>query len=161
MSREKASFRIRVFDKGIRICYNKSVNQKMEVMKTEIMELWIAIPLLIVGFVCLVKGADWFVDGAAGIAAKLRVPTLIIGLTIVSFGTSAPELATSLISAMQGSGDIAIGNVLGSNITNILLILGLAAIICPLIVQKSALTVDFPVLLGTSVLVLLLGGIDG
>ena len=132
MSREKASFRIRVFDKGIRICYNKSVNQKMEVMKTEIMELWIAIPLLIVGFVCLVKGADWFVDGAAGIAAKLRVPTLIIGLTIVSFGTSAPELATSLISAMQGSGDIAIGNVLGSNITNILLILGLAAIICPL-----------------------------
>ena len=123
--------------------------------------IWVAIPALLIGFVFLVKGADWFVDGAAGIAEKLRVPTLIIGLTIVSFGTSAPELATSIISAAQGSGDIAIGNVLGSNITNILLILGLAAVICPLTVQKSALKFDFPVLLGTSVLVLLLGGIDG
>ena len=123
--------------------------------------IWVAIPALLIGFVFLVKGADWFVDGAAGIAEKLHVPTLIIGLTIVSFGTSAPELATSIISATQGSGDIAIGNVLGSNITNILLILGLAAVICPLTVQKSALKIDFPVLLGTSVLVLLLGGIDG
>ena len=123
--------------------------------------VWVAIPVLLIGFVFLVKGADWFVDGAAGIAAKLRVPTLIIGLTIVSFGTSAPELATSIISALQNSADIAIGNVLGSNITNILLILGLAAVICPLTVQKSALKFDFPVLLGTSVLVLLLGGIDG
>lgn len=123
--------------------------------------IWVAIPALFIGFVFLVKGADWFVDGAAGIAAKLRVPTLIIGLTIVSFGTAAPELATSIISAAQGSGDIAIGNVLGSNITNILLILGLAAVICPLAVQKSARKFDLPVLLGTSVLVLLLGGIDG
>ena len=123
--------------------------------------IWVAIPALLIGFVFLVKGADWFVDGAAGIAEKLRVPTLIVGLTIVSFGTSAPELATSIISATQGSSDIAIGNVLGSNITNILLILGLAAVICPLTVQKSALKIDFPVLLGVSVLVLLLGGIDG
>lgn len=123
--------------------------------------IWLAIPVLLIGFVFLVKGADWFVDGAAGIAEKLRVPTLIIGLTIVSFGTSAPELATSVISSAQGSGDIAIGNVLGSNITNILLILGVAAVICPLTVQKSALKFDLPVLLGTSVLVLLLGGIDG
>ncbi|MBR4943760.1 MAG: calcium/sodium antiporter [Clostridia bacterium] len=126
-----------------------------------ITSIWVAIPVLLIGFVFLVKGADWFVDGAAGIAEKLRVPTLIIGLTIVSFGTSAPELATSIISSAQGSGDIAIGNVLGSNITNILLILGLAAVICPLTVQKSALKFDLPVLLGTSVLVLLLGGIDG
>ncbi len=125
------------------------------------MHISLAILLLAVGFVCLVKGADWFVDGAAGIAEKLRVPSLIIGLTIVSFGTSAPELATSIISSAQGSGDMAIGNVLGSNITNILLILGLAAVICPLTVQKSALKFDFPVLLGTSVLILLLGGIDG
>jgi len=123
--------------------------------------IWVAIPALLIGFVFLVKGADWFVDGAAGIAEKLRVPTLIIGLTIVSFGTSAPELATSVISSAQGSTDIAIGNVLGSNIANILLILGLAAVICPLTVQKSALKFDFPVLLGTSVLVLLLGGLDG
>ena len=123
--------------------------------------IWVAIPALLIGFVFLVKGADWFVDGAAGIAEKLRVPTLIVGLTIVSFGTSAPELATSIISAAQGSGDIAIGNVLGSNITNILLILGLAAVICPLTVHKSALKFDFPVLLGTSVLVILLGAFDG
>ena len=121
----------------------------------------ISIALLGVGFVCLIKGADWFVDGAAGIAAKLRVPTLIIGLTVVSFGTSAPELATSIISAVQGSADLAIGNVVGSNITNILLILGIAAVICPLVVQKNTLKFDFPVLLGASVLILLLGGFDG
>ena len=121
------------------------------------MEIWLAILLLIVGFVCLVKGADWFVDGAAGIAAKLRVPQLIIGLTIVSFGTSAPELATSIISSAQGSADIAVGNVIGSNITNILLILGLAAVICPLDVQKSARHFDLPVLLGASVLILFFG----
>ena len=120
----------------------------------------ISIVLLSAGFFFLVKGADWFVDGAAGIAEKLRVPSLIIGLTIVSFGTSAPELVTSLISASQGSADIAVGNVIGSNITNILLILGIAAIICPLTVQKNTLLFDFPVLLGASVLVLLLGGFD-
>ncbi len=124
------------------------------------MSLWIAVPLLLVGFVCLVKGADWFVDGAAGIAAKLRIPTLIIGLTVVSFGTSAPELATSIISAAQGSADIAVGNIIGSNITNILLILGIASVICPLVVQKSARLFDLPVLLGASVLLLLFGAID-
>ena len=125
-----------------------------------IQSIWIAIPVLLIGFVFLVKGADWFVDGAAGIAEKLRVPTLIIGLTIVSFGTSAPELATSIISSVQGSPDIAVGNVVGSNITNILLILGLAAVICPLTVQKSTRLFDFPVLLGASVLLLLFGAID-
>ncbi len=124
------------------------------------MDIFIAIILLAIGFVALVKGADWFVDGAAGIAEKLRVPQLIIGLTIVSFGTSAPELATSIISASQGSADIAVGNVIGSNITNILLILGIASVICPLVVQKSTLRMDFPVLLGASVLILLLGGFD-
>jgi len=120
----------------------------------------IAVAMLGVGFVFLVKGADWFVDGAAGIAEKLRVPSLIVGLTIVSFGTSAPELATSIISAAKGSADIAIGNVIGSNITNILLILGISAVICPLVVQKNTLRIDFPVLLGASVLILLLGGFD-
>ena len=124
------------------------------------MEIWQAIILLLLGFVGLVKGADWFVDGAAGIAKKLHVPQLIIGLTIVSFGTSAPELATSIISAAQGSADIAVGNIVGSNITNILLILGLSAIICPLVVQKSTLISDFPVLIGSSILVILLGVFD-
>lgn len=124
------------------------------------MNIYTAILLLAVGFVCLVKGADWFVDGASGIATKLRVPTIIVGLTIVSFGTSAPELATSIISSAQGSADIAVGNVIGSNITNILLILGIAAIICPLTVQKLTLRFDFFVLLGSTVLLLLLGGVD-
>ena len=124
------------------------------------MNIWLAILLLLVGFVCLVKGADWFVDGASGIAAKLRVPQLVIGLTIVSFGTSAPELATSIISSAQGSADIAVGNIIGSNITNILLILGLASVICPLIVQKSTLLYDFPVLIGSSVIILLFGAFD-
>ena len=124
------------------------------------MEIWLAIILLLLGFVGLVKGADWFVDGAAGIAKKLRVPQLIIGLTIVSFGTSAPELATSIISAAQGSADIAVGNIVGSNITNVLLILGLASVICPLIVQNSTLKIDFPVLIGSSVLLLFLGAFD-
>ena len=124
------------------------------------MDILVAILLLAVGFVALVKGADWFVDGAAGIAEKLHVPQLIIGLTIVSFGTSAPELATSIISSSQGSADIAVGNVIGSNITNILLILGIASVICPLVVQKNTLRIDFPVLLGASVLILLFGGFD-
>lgn len=124
------------------------------------MNIWLAVLLLLLGFVGLVKGADWFVDGAAGIAAKLRVPSLVIGLTIVSFGTSAPELATSIISSVQGSADIAVGNIIGSNITNILLILGLASVICPLVVHKSTLTTDFPVLLGSSALLLLLGVFD-
>ncbi len=124
------------------------------------MSLWLAIPLLLIGFVCLVKGADWFVDGAAGIAEKLHIPQLIIGLTVVSFGTSAPELATSIISASQGSADLAVGNIIGSNITNILLILGVASVICPLVVQQSARLFDLPVLVGSSVLLLLFGAID-
>lgn len=121
------------------------------------MNIWLALLLLAVGFVCLVKGADWFVDGAAGIAEKLRVPQLVVGLTIVAFGTSAPELATSIISSIQGDTGIAIGNIIGSNITNILLILGVSAIICALPVEKNTLKMDFSVLLGASGLLLLFG----
>ena len=123
----------------------------------------LSVVLLAVGFVCLIKGADWFVDGAAGIAAKAKIPALVIGLTIVAFGTSAPELATSLSSAMKESVGIAIGNVLGSNICNILLILGLSAVIAPLPVQKDSLKIDIPVLLGASGLIILFGvtGKDG
>ncbi len=124
------------------------------------METWVAIILLIVGFVCLVKGADWFVVGAAGIAEKLRIPHLVIGLTVVAFGTSAPELATSIISSVQGSTGLAIGNIVGSNITNILLILGLSAVIASLPVYKDTLKIDFPVLIGSSA-ILLLCGLDG
>ena len=123
-------------------------------------EIILAIVFLVVGFVMLVKGADWFVDGAAGVAGKLRIPSLVIGLTIVAFGTSAPELATSLISAVKGNVGIAVGNVLGSNICNILLILGLSSIIAVLPVQKDSLKIDLPVLLGSSLLIVLFGYFD-
>ncbi|MBO5363190.1 MAG: calcium/sodium antiporter [Clostridia bacterium] len=113
-----------------------------------------AILLLIVGFVMLVKGADWFVDGAAGLAEKIRIPQLVIGLTVVAFGTSAPELAVSLSSAGTSEG-IALGNVVGSNITNILLILGLSAIFTALPVGSALRKVDFPVLLAVSALFIL------
>ena len=121
------------------------------------MATWLAILLLVVGFVCLVKGADWFVDGAAGIAERLRVPQLVIGLTVVAFGTSAPELATSLISSIGGDTGIAIGNIVGSNITNILLILGVSSLICALPVEKNTLRIDFTVLIAVSGLLLLFG----
>ena len=123
-------------------------------------ETVLAILFLVIGFVMLSKGADWFVDGAAGIAAKLRIPTLVIGLTIVSFGTTAPEVSASSISAVQGNVGFAIGNVLGSNITNILLILGLAAVFTPVPAKKESLTTAIPVLLAASVMVLLCGAFD-
>lgn len=121
------------------------------------MSIWEAIFWVAVGFLMLVKGADWFVDGAAGIAAKLRIPTLVIGLTIVAFGTSAPELATSVISASKQSVGIAIGNILGSNICNILLILGLSAMFAFLPIQKDSLKIDLPVLLVASTLIIVFG----
>ena len=121
------------------------------------MELVLWTFLLILGLALLVKGADWFVDGAAGIAGKCGIPSLVIGLTVVAFGTSAPELAVSVTSAVQGFTDLAVGNVVGSNITNILLILGLSALIRPLVVQKTSLTLDLPVLLFASVALIGLG----
>lgn len=120
-------------------------------------DIVLAILFLVVGFVMLVKGADWFVDGAAGVAAKLRIPSLVIGLTVVAFGTSAPELATSVVSAVHKDVGIAIGNVLGSNICNVLLILGLSSIIAILPIQKASLKIDLPLLLGASVLIILFG----
>ncbi len=121
--------------------------------------MWIA--LIVVGFVLLVKGADWFVDGAAGIAGKCRIPPLVIGLTVVAFGTSAPELAVSVTSAIRRATDISIGNVVGSNIVNILLILGLSALVKPLPVQKSSVKLDLPVLLVASALLVGLGAWGG
>lgn len=126
-------------------------------------ELFLWIFLLILGLAILVKGADWFVDGSAGIAKKCKIPALIIGLTIVAFGTSAPELCVSVASAIgahlsaDGSTDIAIGNVLGSNIVNILLILGLAAIFHNLPVKRESLILDIPVLILASGLLIGLG----
>ncbi len=113
--------------------------------------------LLVLGFALLVKGADWFVDGSAGVAAKCKISPLVIGLTIVAFGTSAPELCVSVTSAIEKSTDIAIGNVVGSNIVNILLILGLSSLLHALPVQKNSLVLDLPVLLVASALLVGLG----
>lgn len=102
--------------------------------------------LLIIGFVVMVKGADWLVDGAAGIAAKLKVSSLVIGLTVVALGTSAPEAAVSTVSAVTGSTGTAIGNILGSNIMNIFLILGIAAMMAKIPVEKSSRNIEIPFL---------------
>lgn len=113
--------------------------------------------LLALGFVLLVKGADWFVDGASGIAAKLHIPQLVIGLTIVAMGTSAPEAAVSISAALKGSADITIGNIVGSNILNIFIILGLASVIVPIAVAKSTILVDAPFMLLITGVLLALG----
>ena len=118
------------------------------------------IALLIIGFVMLIKGADWFVDGAAGIADKLHIPQLIIGLTIVAMGTSAPEAAISISASVQGSSDIAVGNILGSNILNILIILGITSVITPLAVQKSTVKYEIPFVIIISVIFGLIGLFD-
>ena len=121
------------------------------------MTLILQMLLLVLGFVLLVKGADWFVDGASGIAAKLRIPQLVIGLTIVAMGTSAPEAAVSISAALKGSADITIGNIVGSNILNIFIILGLASAIVPIAVAKSTIRVDIPFMLFISGVLLALG----
>lgn len=108
------------------------------------MEIFIAVLLLIVGFVLLVKGADFFVDGASNISKYLKVPTLIIGLTVVAFGTSLPEAAVSVTSALQNVDDVSLGNVVGSNIFNLLLILGISALISPIFVDKQIVKRDLP-----------------
>lgn len=102
---------------------------------------------LIIGFVILIKGADMFVDGASGIAGNFKVPKMLIGLTIVAFGTSAPEFAVSVKSLIAGSGDIILGNVIGSNILNILLILGIAALVHPLSVKNNTVKKELPITL--------------
>lgn len=121
------------------------------------MEILVQLVLLVVGFVMLVKGADWFVEGAAGIAAKFGIPQLVVGLTIVAMGTSAPEAAVSITAALKGSADITIGNVVGSNIMNILIILGLTAVIIVTPVAKSTVKIEIPYMIGITILLLALG----
>ena len=111
---------------------------------------------LIAGLVLLVAGAEVLVRGAAKLAAQFGIPPLIIGLTVVAFGTSAPETAVSVQAALAGSGDLAIGNVVGSNIANVLLILGLTALIAPLIVSRQLIRLDVPIMIGASLLTLAL-----
>ena len=121
------------------------------------MELLLQIALLVIGFTMLVKGADYFVDGAAGIATKFGIPQLVVGLTIVAMGTSAPEAAVSITGALHGAADISIGNVVGSNILNVLIILGITGVITSVAVQKSTLMIEMPFMLGITVLLIILG----
>ena len=125
------------------------------------MELILQIVLLVVGFTMLVKGADWFVDGAAGIAVKFGIPQLVVGLTIVAMGTSAPEAAVSITGAMNGAADIAVGNILGSNILNILIILGLTGFITNVAIQKSTLMLEMPFMMVITAVFAVLGLNDG
>jgi len=115
----------------------------------------ITIILLLIGFVFLIKGADLFVEGASDLATKLKIPAMIIGLTIVAFGTSAPEAAVSVSSALSGSNAIAVSNVVGSNIFNLLAVIGITAIMYKINITKDSLKQDFPILLGSSLLLLL------
>lgn len=108
--------------------------------------------LLIFGFIILIKGADFFIDGAVGIATKLKISKMLIGLTIVSFGTSAPEFAVSIKSLLIGSGDIVLGNVIGSNIINILLIIGCSATIHSLVVKNNTVKKELPIVMLITVL---------
>jgi len=114
------------------------------------------IVILIIGFVILIKGADIFVDGSSSLARNFKIPTIFIGLTIVAFGTSAPEFAVSVQSIIKGSGEIVLGNVFGSNILNILLIVGLSALFHPLTVKNNTVKKELPiVLLISSILIIL------
>lgn len=108
--------------------------------------------LLIVGFVLLIKGADFFVDGSSSLAKKLKIPSLIVGLTIVAMGTSAPELAVSVSSSINGFNSIAISNVIGSNLFNLLIVLGVCSAIMPLNVSSDAVKRDYPISIGAIIL---------
>lgn len=123
------------------------------------MEIALSCFILLAGFVMLVKGADWFVEGAAGIAGRFGIPQLVIGLTIVAMGTSLPEAAVSITSALSGSDGITVGNVVGSNILNILLILGITSLILPIPVQNSTVRIEIPLMIAVTI-VFLLSGLD-
>lgn len=110
-------------------------------------EMILQIILILLGFVLLIKGADFLVDGSSNIAKKFHIPEIIIGLTIVSIGTSMPELFVSITSAIEGYPDMAVGNVIGSNLCNLLLILGLSAIIKPIIFKKETRLIEIPITL--------------
>lgn len=124
------------------------------------MQIVIQFLLLVVGFCLLMKGADWFVEGASKIADKFGIPQLVIGLTIVAIGTSLPEAAVSISAALKGSAEITIGNVVGSNIMNVLVILGLTSVICAVPVQRSTVRCEIPFVILMTVLLPVLGLFD-
>ena len=114
---------------------------------------WVAVILIIVGFVALVKGADWLVDGASAVAKRFGISDLVIGLTVVAFGTSMPEFVVNMVSVAEGSTDLAITNILGSNIINTFVILGLTAVVYPISSQKRSRDFDIPLSIIAGVLV--------
>jgi cation:H+ antiporter len=116
----------------------------------------LSILILFIGLAILILGGDFLVKGASSIALRLKISPLVVGLTVVAFGTSVPELLISVKSALAGSPDLAMGNVIGSNICNLALILGIAAIISPIYVQKNSLTIDWPMTMGSSLLLYLM-----
>lgn len=135
--------------------------RKRDLRGTEdVMEVVMQLGLLAVGFVLLVKGADWFVEGASKVAEKFGIPQLVIGLTIVAMGTSLPEAAVSISAALKGSAEITIGNIVGSNIMNILLILGITAVIKPIAVQRSTVRYEIPFVILVSALLMGIGYTD-
>lgn len=121
----------------------------------------IQILLLAIGFLMLVKGADWFVDGCSGIAGKLGIPQLVVGLTIVAMGTSTPEAAVSINASIKGNAGIAIGNIVGSNILNILIILGISAIIATMVIQRTTFCYEIPYMIFITIVLLVLGMTGG
>ena len=116
------------------------------------MEYVLNLAMLLVGFFFLVKGADIFVDGSSSVAKLFKIPSVIIGLTIVSIGTSLPEAAVSITSSLQGSYDLSIANVVGSNIFNLLVVVGASALICPFVVDKMIMKRDLPICIGITAL---------
>ncbi len=126
--------------------------------------MYISILLLVVGFVLLIKGADWLVTGSSSLAKRFNISELVIGLTIVAFGTSAPELVVNVLASFKGANDIALGNIIGSNIFNLLFILGIAGLIYPITVHRNTVWRELPYSLFAAIVVLLIANdafVDG
>ena len=131
-------------------CFNSLLH--IIIYGVKFMDYFLNLVFLILGFFLLVKGADFFVDGSSSIAKLMKIPAVIIGLTIVSIGTSLPEAAVSITSSLQGSYDLSIANVVGSNIFNTLMVIGFSAIICPFVIDRMIMKRDFPICIAMSVL---------
>ena len=114
--------------------------------------MWIEIGLLILGLVLLVIGGDFLVRGASNLAYSIQISPLVVGLTVVAFGTSAPELLVSLQAALGGSPDISMGNIIGSNVCNLTLVLGATALFYPILVHENSIKIDWPMAMGSSLL---------